>query len=275
MSLAIKWGDTGSEDSGLIYFDAITAYTQNYTGQVTKHPIDSGSSITDHYIKNNPTFSLTGVITGVDVSTGSYLIQDNDGNSPMNTRPAPDAISVNSTDDSILSKFLPSVIGQFLPFQEPDVSYGSTNPVVVDQVRDALIELTSGTKLNEKTGQLDSNIQVVQLFEYNGQFLNRVVNNLVITAVSFKEDADSGHGAYSLYCDISFEQVTFVELKKTKVAKKVKPVVKKKAAPKKSLGKCDSVVKSTTSATNTDPATKKKSIDNVLTNVDQIRSIPL
>ena len=114
MSLAISWGDSSIQDGGLIYCDAVTSYTQNYSGQVSKHPIDSGGLVTDHYIKSNPIFTIGAVITGVDISTGTYLIQDLDGNSPYNSNQAPNAVSVNSTDQSVLKKFIPDSIGQFL-----------------------------------------------------------------------------------------------------------------------------------------------------------------
>ena len=35
MSLAISWGDSSIQDGGFIYCDAVTAYTQNYSGSVT------------------------------------------------------------------------------------------------------------------------------------------------------------------------------------------------------------------------------------------------
>lgn len=268
MTLAIKWGENNSEDGGFLFFDAITVYTQNYTGQVTKHPIDAGASIVDHYVKENPTFTLSGVITGVDVSTGSVLIQDLEGNSAFNTRLAPNTVSVTSTDNSVLSKFIPDSIGQFLPDTQPQVVMDSARAEIIDQVRDALIDLTSGTKLNQETGQFDSNIQIVRLFEYKGTLLNRILNNLVITSVRFNEDANTGS---ALYCDISFEQVTFAFLKKTEIPKDVQRPVQKKASPKKSVGKCDSTVKDSNSTSNTDPQGKKDAINDA----DELRSIPL
>ena len=43
MSLAVRWGDPNNpeEPSGYIYLDAVTNYSQDYRGQVTKHPVDS------------------------------------------------------------------------------------------------------------------------------------------------------------------------------------------------------------------------------------------
>lgn len=268
MTLAVRWGENNAEDGGFLFFDCVTVYTQEYSGTVTAHPVDSGANITDHYIKNNSRFTLSGVITGVDVSTGSALIQDLEGSFPFNTRLAPNTVSVTSTDDSVLNQFIPDSIGQFLPDTQPQVVMDSARAEIIDQVRDALIDLTSGTKLNEETGQFDSNIQIVRLFEYKGTLLNRILNNLVITSVRFNEDASTGN---ALYCDITFEQVTFAFLKKTEIPKDVQRPVQKKASPKKSIGKCDSTVKDSNSSSNTDPQGKKDAINDA----DELRNIPL
>lgn len=237
MSLAIEWGDSSIQDGGFIYCDAVTSYTQNYSGSVTKHPIDSGGMVTDHYIKNNPIFTIGAVITGVDISTGTYLIQDLDGNAPYNSSEAPNAVSVNSTDQSVLKKFIPDSIGQFLSDSTPEVVIDSRRADLIEQIRQALIDLTAGVIFNDKTGQFDPSIQLVRLFEYDNTLLRKVINNLVMTKITFKEDANTGYG---LYCDITFEQVTFAFLKKTVIPKDVQDSLKKKASPKASKGKQDS-----------------------------------
>src|SRR6185369_15283839 len=105
MSLAIKWDDANG--GGFIFMDAVTAYSQDHSGKVTQHPIDTGGSITDHFIKSNARYKIGAVISGLDISTGSYLIQDNQGNSPYNTNFPPNQVSVNSTDRSVLKRFIP------------------------------------------------------------------------------------------------------------------------------------------------------------------------
>lgn len=237
MSLAISWGDSSVQEGGLIYLDATTSYTQNYSGQISKHPIDSGGVVADHYIHANPVFTIGAVITGVDISTGTYLIQDLDGNSPYNSNEAPNAVSVNSTDQSVLKKFIPDSIGQFLSDSTPEVVVDSGRTDLIEQIRQALVDLTSGVIFNEKTGQFDPNVQLVRLYEYDNTLLRKVINNLVMTKITFKEDANTG---YALYCDITFEQVTFAFLKKTVIPQDVQNSLKKKASPKSSKGKQDS-----------------------------------
>lgn len=267
MSLALKWGTNEDPDnSGFIYFDATTAYTQSYTGQVSKHPIGGGGKVSDHFVKDNPTITISAIITGVDVSTGTYLIQDIEGNFPFNANQAPNAVSVSSTDDSVLTKLIPNSIGQFLPEDKPTVVMDSTRANVIEQIRDALKDLVSGERVNSETFELESNVQIVQLYEYNERnLINRIINNLVITSIKFKEDTNTG---YALYCDITFEQVTFVPLKKTTLPQDVIRPVQKKVAPKKSVGKCDSTVKDSSSASNTDPQSKKDKIDDSVDDTD-------
>lgn len=234
MSLAIQWGDASIQDGGFIYFDAVTAYTQNYKGQVTKHPIDSGGNITDHYIRDNPVFTIGAVITGVDISEGTYLIRDSKGNAPYNSNEAPKPVSVNSTDQSVLKKFIPDSIGQFLSDSQPEVIVDTRRTDILEQIRQALIDLTDGVIFNDKTGKFDPNVQLVNLFEYDKTRLRKIINRLVITNINFKESPETGYG---LYCDITFEQVTFVFLQETAIPKDVQEGLKKKAAPKASKGK--------------------------------------
>lgn len=242
MTLAIKWGQDDSENSGLIYLDAVTVYTQSHEGKVTSHPIANGGLITDFFIRSNPKFNIGAVITGVDISTGTYLIRDLDDNVPFNARPAPDAISVTSTDQSVLQKFLPSSIGQFLSDSSPDVTVDRRRVDLMEQIRQALVDLSSGLVYNDKTNEFDPTVQLVQLYEFDGSVLKKIISNLVITKLNFKEDANSG---YALYCDIAFEQVTFAFLKKTVIPKDVVASLQKKAAPKTDKGKQDSTEQET------------------------------
>jgi hypothetical protein len=237
MSFAIKYGGSDPDEGGLIYMDAVVSYSQNFSGQVTKHPVDGGAQISDHFISQNPVFTMSAVISGVDISTGSYLIQDNDGNFPYNVTTAPTAVSVNSTDSSVLSRFIPDSIGQFLPDSSPDVVVDPARSGLIEQIRDMLKDLISGVKFNDTTGQFDPNIQVVQLYEFTGRLLKRIQNNLVVTGIQFKDDTNTGYG---LYCDITLEQVSFVYLKKTDIPKDVQDAIASKASGTSDKAKQDS-----------------------------------
>lgn len=237
MSLALQWGADSTQNSGLIFFDATTSYVTNNRGKVTKHPIALGSSVTDHFVSENKVIRISAVISGADISTNTYLIQDLNGNAPYNSFESPTAVSVNSTDQSVLKKFIPDSIGQFLSDSTPEVVMDSAREDLLEQIRDALENLNSGVIFNEKTGQFDPNIQLVQLYEYDGTVLRKIINNLVITEITFKEDANTG---YALYFDMTYEQVTFAFLKKTVIPKDVTESLKKKATPKAAKGKANS-----------------------------------
>lgn len=245
MSLAIRWDDDNG--GGFIYLDAVTAYSQDYSGKVTNHPIDAGGNVTDHFYRNNARFKIGAVISGIDISTGTYLIQDLEGNSPYNSNDDVNPVSVNSSDQSLLQKFLPDSIGQFLPDSTPEVVVDSARTDLTEQIRDALISLTSGEIIDQQTGQFNPNIQLIDLYEYDGFKLTRVVNRLVMTNVTFRETPDTG---YALYCDFSFEQVSFAVLKQTVIPQDVQNALKKKASPKNSKGKQDSKAQDAGTGTN-------------------------
>jgi hypothetical protein len=234
----ISWGD-GSGDidkSGRIFMDAVTAYTQSHTGKVTSHPIDGAGLISDHFVKDNSKFNVSAVITAVDIATENFLIEDPEGNAALNTRVAPSAVSVQSTDNSVLSRLIPSGIGQFFSDTKPTVIVDSSREDQLEQVRGLLTNLMSGVIFNEKTSQFDPNIQLVTLYEYDGILLRKPVYNLVITSIVFREDQNTGYG---LYCNFSFEQVTFALLKKTTIPKDVTASIKKKSESKSTKGNQD------------------------------------
>lgn len=236
MSFGLRWGEDNEEGGGFVFFDAITVSVENYSGQVTKHPVASGASISDHYIRQNPIFTMSTVITGYDISMNSYLIQDLVGNSPYNVNEAPTAVTVSSTDDSVLKQFIPDSIGQFLSSSAPEIVVDGPRLQTLDTVKDAITNLMSGVIFNDKKGKFVPNIQLVRLFEYEGTLLKKILNNLVITNMVFREDVNTGEG---IYCDLTFEQVTFATLKKTQLPQDVVNSLKKKSAPKASKGKQD------------------------------------
>lgn len=250
MSFGLRWGEDNEEGGGFVFFDAITVSTENYSGQVTKHPIASGASISDHFIRQNPTFTLSTVITGYDISMNSYLIQDLVGNSPYNVNEAPTAVSVTSTDASVLKQFIPDSIGQFLSSSAPEIIIDGHRLQTLDTVKDAIVNLMSGVVFNEKKGKFVPNIQLVRLFEYDGTLLKKIINNLVITSMVFREDVNTGEG---VYCDLTFEQVTFATLKKTVLPQDVVNSLKKKSAPKASKGKQDPTPKPVSATDNKSP----------------------
>lgn len=238
MSLAIKWGsqDTPNDPSGMIYFDAVTMYVQEYKGQVTKHPIDSGASITDHFIKDNPIYSISGVISGADFSPIPYTIRDQEGGSVINARQQPASVSFNNSSSGLL-QFLPDSIGQFL-------TVGLPTPVLQEEVRtdltyeilakDLIKNVLDGLRYNTKTKKTESFIQLIELYEFDGNNLRDIVDSLVITNFKIQEDVDTGDG---LYFDITLEKVQFATLEKAEIPAGVIAAIKKNKGKQNSTPK--------------------------------------
>ena len=310
MAFALSWEPDEIQAGGFLLFDAITSWNRSFTGTVSKHPIDGGSNVSDHYINNNPVFTMSAVISASDVSLTPFALSDQDGNKPLNSRAAPTGVSVTSSDQSLLMKFMPNVIGQFLPDTLPTVvmdgesegqppkeekSYeaGITEGLIVEEeevptppntrgldssytenIQDILSNLQSGEGYNQITGQFETLIRPVTLYETDNtlNLVKKLPTNsnsyLVITSINFREDTESG---YALYADITLEQVRFANLKKVQLPSElVQTPVKKKVATKKSLGKCDSTTKDTATSGDT---TKSTAVDSAQDGVDPTKNV--
>lgn len=266
MTLAIKWGDgiTGVS-GGFIYFDAITSLNESHTGTVTSHPISTGSKLSDHFVRDNSKLSLSGVISAVDIS--NVNLSQMEGEKPYNQDGTPPfEVSVTSTDQSLLQRFIPDVFGQFLPDREPDILMDINEAVSGDEalwdsnIKFFLSRLFEDSVLeySPQTANLESQVVVnaVEIWEISESgAVNPLFPSpgriLLATGVTFKEDVSTGGG---LHCDMTFEEVTVSSLSKASVAKRVDPSVSKKSATKKSLGKADATVKEDQELDDIDPA---------------------
>lgn len=274
MAFALGWSPDELNAGGLLFFDAVTSWSRSYAGQTTKHPVDGSSSITDHFVNNNAQFMMSAVLSGTDISTSTSSLQDANGDIPYNARVAPSEVLVGSEDQSLLMRFVPSVINQFLPDTLPDVILDDFRSDTTEEIQDILVNLQSGEGVNQITGQFETLIRPVILYETNGfQSLVRKIpaddtKYLVLLSVNFREDTESG---YATYADLVFEQIRVANLKKVQLPPDlVQPIVKKKVTSKKSLGKCDSTQKDTSTSTDT---SKSVSIDELRNNTTGI--IPL
>ena len=310
MTFALSWEPDEVLSGGLLYFDAVTTWNRSFTGSVTKHPVDGGGSITDHYVNNNPSFTLSAVISGTDISMTSSALFTEIGDSPSNSRPAPSDVQVTSTDNTLLMKFIPNVIGQFLPDTLPTVvmdgesegqppkeekSYeaGITEGLIVEEeevptppntrgygtetiegIQETLVAIQSGEGFNIITGRFETRINPVTLYETGINTLTLLKKlppeGYALVITSVNFREDASSG-YALYADITLEQIRFANLKKVALPPDlVQAPVKKKVATKKSLGKCDSTTKDT--ATSGD-ASKAGAVDNAQNDVDPERNV--
>lgn len=241
MTLALRWGSSVNteEDSGFIYFDAVTSFVENHRGQVTKHPVDGGGLISDHFIKENTTYTLSAVLSAVDVSNGLTLIIDEEGNVPYNLESILQSPVIKDESGKGIRKFIPNSIGQFLPEKEVEVTVQDRRTDPLPYVRQLLTNLISGKRYNEQTQQLDSHVQTVALYEYVGPVIAKITTNLVLTSINIREDVSTGVG---IYCDLTLERVDFVPLRKVAIPQEVISALQSAASSKSSKGKQDSTV---------------------------------
>lgn len=230
MSLVIKFGDSKNPNSisGAIYFDAVTRYGRDYSGKVTEHPLEAGAQITDHYISNNPKFSISGVISSVDFSNiPSQLSIDGEGVINNNAQPA--AVSVK--DMSGVKKFLPDVAAQFFGKKKPEVTMDMNQRVNYKyMIEDFLAEILSGLQWNPKRQKLENKMTLAVLYEMVLGIPARPLRDLVCTSVNIDEDEETGD---ALILTVTFEQVMFVKSNTAKAPPKPKG---KKATDTKDKG---------------------------------------
>lgn len=234
MSLGIKLpADSEYKDSAFwIYFDAVSLYSRTQRGQVTKNPTARGRSSTDNFTAENPTFGFTAIISFADISSVYSLIRDDEENLADNAIDQPDAATIQSSSNSMLN-FLPESIGQFLKPSNSSVTVSPIRTNYKTYVETCLTKLMSGSFYNSATGKTETRIRPVKLFEFEGVALSKTYEDLCLVGMDIKETVDSGN---ALFCDLQFEQVSFVTLKTTALSSDVVKSLKTKAAPKAKKG---------------------------------------
>jgi len=240
MSLGIKLPtEEGSDDSGFwIYFDAVTIYNRSLRCQVTKNPTARGRASTDNFTPDNPTFGFTGVVSFADISTTQQLIRDEDGTTPNNARASLVTAARIQASSSRLVNLLPASIGQFLPTSSNTVTVDPANPNTKGFVEACLVKLMSGSYYNNATGKTQTRIRPIKLYEFEGVEITKRYDDLCLVSVDIRETVDSGN---SLFCDLQFEQVSFVTLKTTALSADVVSALKSRAAPKAKKGNIPNV----------------------------------
>lgn len=240
MSLGLKYTSDTKDDgeSFFIVFDAIQSYTKTIKGSITRHPIAGGKLITTNYTRDNPTFGFTGIISVADITNLMENVRDEDGGIPNNNNGQPGEVLVND-NTSTLNNLIPASISQFLPDSNASVSLATdlirTN--YKDFVAQILERLMSGEKYDEESKRIKTFIRPIKLYEFLGANIDKVIDNVVLTSYTVKEEIDTGD---CLICDLEFEQVKFVSLRTSALPKDVVPSLNKKATAKQNKGAVNS-----------------------------------
>lgn len=204
------------ENGDVLYFDAVTSIEEQYSATVTKHPLASGSFISDHTIVDNNKFTLKAILSDADFNLNrpqrEYNQQADNSFPTTNTKQF-----VNDTETQVPVKitnnapkwrsFLPEVVSQFTASTIPTV-------VVTPQTKVKAAEAVRADLMD-----MFSKKEPFTLVEYNANIVARSWSNVIFTGISFLEDADTGRG---LFPNMQMEQVVYtnvefanIQLKKT------------------------------------------------------------
>lgn len=244
MSIAITFGDfeDTSSLSGAIYFNAVVNYGRRYSGRVTEHPLEAGVKVSDHFISDNPIYTIRGVISSVDLSNIPSMAFPDD-QPVINNQPQPSAVSTNSAGGGLM-KFIPASVTQFIP---PNLSINvqmdsTPRESSRDEIESLLKELMGGLFLDEETGKWQNRMTTSKLFMMDGFITSPPIEDLVLTSVNVVEDENSGE---ELTLELTMEQVRFVTLqdaeapnppKPSTTATKTSPTVEKGSQPQNNAG---------------------------------------
>lgn len=220
MSIAVKFGDLLNPDqlSGFIYLDAVTNYSKSFGGRITEHPVETGVSISDHFVSENPKFRVNGVISGVDLSPipSTFFLDDQN---PLNANPPAPPITISDSGSS-LKKFLPDVVTQFLPKTSLTVSGDVIRQDHRQEVETLLETIMNGLYYNEHRKRQENRMTLSTIYEMDGNSISKSYTNCVLTSYDVREDVGSGD---ALFLELSFEQVRFAT---SDVAEAPKPLKK-------------------------------------------------
>lgn len=212
----------------VLMFTAVTSFTQSRVAEVTRHPVESGSSISDHLIQNPTSIGISGIFVGSDFyaeKVDDYLFMDGlstgvplsyIGAAPvLNT-----SVSISSQKPNRLQSLVPEGLSNLLTPPTPSVEMTEgLRPTSLEGIK-ALLEdwLKTGKDLS------------VLIFE--NDLLKDIQTSCVIKNLSISEDPEVGD---ALVVDLSLEEVRFVSLGKTSI----KRVTWKEVdlSPKKQKGK--------------------------------------
>jgi hypothetical protein len=198
------------ENGDVLYFDAITSIQEQYSATVTKHPLARGAFVSDHTIVDNIKFTLNAILSDADFNLNRPF--EEGWQSVTNKQ------FVNNTRTSIPVKisnegakwrsFLPEVVSQFTANTIPTVTVTAQSKVkTAKAVRSDLLDI-----FDKK--------EAFTLVEYNTNLVSRLWANVILTSITFTEDADSGTGLFPM---MGMEQVTYTNVEFADIKLKTVP----------------------------------------------------
>ena len=203
MTLALYFPKT--ED--VLYLDSVTDYTKDRRSNISSFPVDSSSLITDHTSKDNPSFSIRGIISSADFNSQYVEALDDEGNViDPDARSLVDPLAI--IDQSNLTSFLPGSVQQFL---------GSTNTsrVESDEFRGYLHQVA-----RDRLERAWDETEYITVLDYDFDFQVgrsssiRIIEDCLIESYRDSESVDSGD---ALQFNINLRKVRFAYLKEVDI----------------------------------------------------------
>lgn len=220
------------ENGDLIYFDAITTYSERYSGALSTHPLESGGVVTDHTTTNNTTIQLSGIISDADFNlTRPYITSDVSTNWGINNKTfvnnKPLIAGPTIQTPSNLTRLLPESVSQFMATTIPQVTpTRQERPKVAAKIRKELIEMAGGIgAVSSRTedinlgsvnanGKMRGKPEIFSLVNFEDGTITGVIKNCVFTSLDFTETAETGDALYPV---MSIECARFATTKTTTV----------------------------------------------------------
>lgn len=215
MTIAIR-----RDNGDILWFDAIEGFDEALTSTVTKHPIATGGFIADHVTKDNPRFTLRGILSDADFNLNRPQLTTDDSayvgwqsvtsKQFVNNTPTKSPVSINS-NVNVFKNFLPESISQFTSTSIPEV-------VVTPQPK---VKSASAVRMN--LVDMREKKEIFTLLDFEDDLIRRSWDFCVLTNLSFSETPDGGD-ARALFPVMEIEQVTFSTVENIRI--KLKPVNK-------------------------------------------------
>jgi hypothetical protein len=213
MTIAIR-----RENGDILWFDAVEGFDETLSSTVTKHPVATGSFIADHITKDNPRFTLRGILSDADFNFNRpQLGNEYEGWQSVNTRkqyvnntPVDSPVSINSNKNTFKS-FLPESISQFTSTSIPEV-------VVTEQPK-----VKSASAVRMDLVRIRDMKEEFTLVDFEDNLIRRSWSNCVFTNLSFSETPEGGD-SQALFPVMEIEQVVYTSVENVKI--KLKPINK-------------------------------------------------
>lgn len=189
-------------DNSVLYLDAVVNFNKGKTATIASNPLDNRTVIADHVSKDNPTFSVKGVVSSADFQE-SYtrsldLLSEYGTQIPREFNSAVPDVSIG--DESMMTRlFSESIVSSFLNQDTPEVVMSDFRGYSHEIARDKLNSAFEGC-------------EIITILDYNyDPYIGRSVSvrsykNCLIKNFNDIEDPNTGD---SLNFDITFEQVRF------------------------------------------------------------------